>query len=66
MPDHTVDHCDSLFCALLRMLVLSCRSEILKLWQAAALVKGTVFMFACFSILAVEKKKEWRGRIKKE
>lgn len=64
MPDHTVDHCDSMFCGAVSVFffVVSCHSEILKLWQTAALVEGTVFMFACYSILAV-KKKEWRGRI---
>lgn len=58
MPDHTVDHCDSLFCECLFFFLLLCRSEILKLWQAAALVEGAVFMFACYSVLAWEKKKE--------
>lgn len=42
MPDHTVDHSDSLFCAavIVCFVVLFCHSEILKLWQAAAFGGG--------------------------
>lgn len=62
IPDHTTDHCDSLFCGAVNVcFFFFCsvrRSEILKLWQVAASVAGTVFMFAPYSILAVEKKKK--------
>lgn len=63
IPDHTVDHCDSLFCGAVNVCFFFffcslCCSEILKLWQVAASAAGTFFMFERYSILAVENKKE--------
>lgn len=68
IPDHTVDHCDSLFCGAVNVCFICSlrRAEILKLWQVAASVAGTVFIFAPYSILAVEKKKTEQRRRERE